>query len=184
MYYLTRSHRRADAVRKIYGCCEDIDVLESIARVSNNQDFLYEIWDNEGRLVKIAPKIFDYMHYADGGFVHAPEMVQIKGVHLRDEKWGHTVSVNRKFPVIWKEIGISRALMEIEIPAGEYKLLDRSDVISEFMRDEVYRQREERQKRESNYDNVIHPRMFYKPPLVADDHGFGREGRDNEPERR
>lgn len=92
MYYLTRSSRRVDAVRQIYGCAEDIRILESVVRVSDNIDNLYEIWDGEGDLVKIAPKEFDYMQFKDGGWVHASDIVQVKYVDIREPgSHGHVI---------------------------------------------------------------------------------------------
>lgn len=184
MYYLTRSSRRADAVRQVYGCAEDIRILESVVRVSDNIDNLYEIWDGEGDLVKIAPKEFDYMQFKDGGWVHAPDMVQIKCVDIRVPN-SHTppIYVDRSFPVDWKEMGISRPLMKIEIPDREYWVLDRSDVIPEFLREQVYRERAMEQEKEKTYDNILSPRAFYQYRQVADSHGYSRgdsDGRDRE----
>lgn len=186
MYYLTRSCRRADAVRKVYGCCEDIHILESIANVGDNEDNLYEIWDGDGNLVKIAPKKIDFMRFTDGGWAHAPDMTQIKSVNIRDPNSGLCpLYVDRRFPVDWKELGISRPLMKIEIPDREYMVLDRSDVIPEFMREQVYRERAIGQSSERTYDNIISPRVFYQPPQVADIHEFGLDdGRDSEHKQR
>lgn len=175
MYYLTRSCRRADAVRKIYGCSEDIHILESIANVGDNEDNLYEIWDGEGNLVKIAPKKLDYRSFTDGGWVHALDMTQIKSVNIREPALGMCpLLVDRRFPVDWETMGISRPLMKIEIPDRPYWVLDRADIIPEFMREEVYREWEMGQAEEKASDRILSPRVFYQPSRVADLHEYDR----------
>lgn len=182
MYYLTRSCRRANAVRQIYGCSEDIRILESIVRGSDNRDNLYEIWDGEGNLVKIAPKVFDYVQFKDGGWVHAPDMVQIKCVDIRESNSdANSIYVERSFPVDWKELGISRPLMKLEISDREYWRLDQSDVIPEFLREQVYMERTMMQEKDKTYDNILSPRIFYQQRQVADSHRYSRDaGRDRE----
>lgn len=174
MYYLTKSCRRVDAVRQIYGCSEDICILESIAHAGDNIDNLYEVWD--GNLVKIAPKVFDYMQFKDGGWVHAPDMVQIKCVDIRSPNSGmNPIYVERSFLVDWKEMGLSRPLMKIEIPDREYWVLDRSDIIPEFLREQVYRERAIWQEKEKTQDNILSPRAFNQHHQVADSHKYSRD---------